>query len=67
MKGNIITNVLAALILLTLFYFINKDMENGSTLTDALSSVSGWVTTSIMLLLGKDEYLTNLIKKDSEK
>jgi len=57
------TTIAAIVIVVALLWFVNKDMNNGASLTDAISGVSGWVTTSIMLLIGKDEYLTDVIKK----
>ena len=63
MKDKRFTTIAAICVILILLYFVNKDMNNGASLTDAISSVSGWITTAIMLLIGKDSYIKDAIKK----
>lgn len=56
-KEGLVTTIIALIIIGALLYLVHKDMNNGASLTDALTTVSGWLTTAIMFLFGKDEYL----------
>lgn len=62
MKDKIVTTSAALVILIGLFYFVNKDMNTGQSLTDSLAGVSGWISTAVMFLIGKDSHITNLFK-----
>lgn len=66
MKNRKFTTIAAIVITLILLWFVNKDMNNGASLTDAISGVSGWITTAIMFLIGKDSYVTDILKKDKD-
>jgi hypothetical protein len=62
-KQGIITTIIGIGILAVVGYLVHKDMENGSTLSDAAQAVSGWIASGVVLLRSKDSIIGRSINK----
>ena len=65
-KDGALTTIMGGLVLGIAAYFIHKDMDNGSTLQDASSAASGWITVGGTLIWAKSSLLKSIFTKGGE-